>query len=242
MRAAWLALALLVAASPVGAQEGTAATEGADPEAVAEARSLFEEGTRAVHQGRFREADEALTRSLVLVPHPATAFNLVVALRGLGAMVRARGVCERSLESAALDAERAAEARSLCDEVRASVAQLTVRAVGETPFVLRVDGAIQGELTPGQERSLALDPGEHHLLAIAEGLTREHDVRLPPGGSIALELSAPRPSDVDVGLVVGVAVGSAAAVVLAVVIGVLVAGGSDGPEYDYPVTMTLTRF
>jgi hypothetical protein len=219
------------------AQEASAA-----PEAVAEARSLFELGTRAVHEGRFREADEALSRSLVLVPRPATAFNLVVALRGLGAMVRATGVCERQLLVAALDPAQATEARTLCDEVRGAVGHLTVRAVGSTPFVLRIDGAIQGELAPGDERTLSLDPGDHHLLALADGLSGEHDVRLPPGGSITLALSAPLPASVDVGLVVGVTVGSAAAVVLAVVIGVVVASSASGPVYDYPVTMTLTRF
>jgi len=104
--------------------------------------------------------------------------------------------------------------------------------------MLRVDGGVQGELTPGEERTLALDPGEHHLLAIAEGLTREHDARLPPGGAITIELSAPHPESIEVGLVVGISVGSAAAVVLAVVIGVVAASSSRGPVYDYPVTMT----
>lgn len=83
------------------------------PEAIAEARSLFELGTRAVHEGRFRESEDALTRSLLLVARPATAFNLVVALRGMGAMVRASGVCERSLSGADLDAARAKRRRSV---------------------------------------------------------------------------------------------------------------------------------
>lgn len=240
MRSAVFLLILLLA-THVSAQDTEATSESA-PDAVAEARQLFELGTRAVHEGRFREADEALSRSLVLVPRPATAFNLVVALRGLGAMVRASEVCERQLLGAALDAAQEAEARTLCEEVRRSVAQLIVRATGDTPFVLRIDGALEGELAPGDERILALDAGDHHLLALAEGSSREHDVRLPPGGSITLTLSAPRPMGVDVGWVVGITVGSAAAVVLAVVIGVIVAGNASGPMYDYPVTMTLTRF
>lgn len=246
-----LLVVTLLACSPVCAQElaedarqtGAAVDPLAvDPDAVAEARALFDEGTRAVHEGRFREADVALSRSLELISHPATAFNLVVALRGLGAMVRASGVCARALETAPLDVARASEAHALCDEVRSAVAQLTVRAVGATPFVLWLDGAIQAELSPGDERSLALDPGDHHLLALAEGLSREHEVRLPPGGSVTLELSGPHPENVDVGLIVGVAAGSAAAIVVAVVIGVLLTYGSSAPGYDYPVTTTLTRF
>ncbi len=209
---------------------------------IEEARSLFELGTRAVHEGRFRDADEALSRSLALAPHPATAFNLVVALRGLGAMVRASEVCEAQLRSAALDEARAAEARSLCDDVSAAIGRLTVRGVGERPFVLRLDGVAQGEIAPGEERTFSLDPGDHHLLALADGQSREHEVRLPAGGVIALALSAPRPESVDVGLVAGIAAGGAALVVVAVVIGVVAASSSAGPTYDYPVTMTLTRF
>lgn len=244
--ASWVVLGVLLASSPVLAQRrARAAVETPPPPDPTddEARRLFSEGTRAVHEGRMRDAERDLSRSYELVRRPATAFNLVVALRGLGSLVRAMEICTTYLETpeAALDADRAAEVDAICTEARAGVAELHVRAAGTAPFDVRVDDAPLGRLRPMDERTVPLDPGDHRIVAIDGDLRSEQEVSLPAGARLSIELTAPVASTLDVPLVVGLSVGGAVLVVGAI-IAVAVATSSSGPTYDYPVTATLMRF
>src|SRR5690606_5159985 len=233
-------LALLLAPSAAAAR--------ADPrDARAEARALFERDTTAVQAGQFAEARADLERSLALVAHPSTAFNLVVALRGVGEGAAAEGVCAESPEPhlPPLDAERRREAERVCADVRASVAHLTIRAGGETPFELRLDGHTVAELAPTELLERALDPGEHVLSVVSpNGPPQDHALSLPPGARIRLELAAPapaRPAPIDIPLIAGLTTAGVVVLAAAIVTAALVATQS-GPGADYPVVATLTSF
>jgi hypothetical protein len=225
-----------------------AATAGARAQATRDARELFEEGTSAVHDGRFADARRLLEQSLSAAPRAATAFNLVVALRGMGEVVSAGDVCRDLLDErfGRLEQGPRGEATTLCDEVSAAVAHLTIHVsdAGE----VRLDGLSLGEATPAEPIEVDVDPGAHALTLRAPGREDvDHAVEVAPGERTDLELTAPPVPAVpppepgpDVGLIVGLSAGGAAAIALAVVLGVVLGTQASGPRTgDYPVTMTL---
>lgn len=214
-----------------------------------DARALFERGTAAVHEGRFADARVELERSLTLAPRAPTAFNLVIALRGMGQLVRAGDVCETLLADryGAIEATQRAEAERVCADARAGIARLRVRAAGESAFELRIDGLSLGEIEPGDVVDHSVDPGAHVVTLVAPGHPPvDRVVELERGAQSELELLGPprarTESGPDVGLVFGITAGSAA-LVAAIAIVAVVATSAQGPVGgDFPVTATLLRF
>lgn len=140
----------------------TCGTALAQEPASAEAAALFGRGVALGEEDRWAEAHEQFRRSLALVERPATRFNLAYAAFRMGHFVDAIADFDRygDVGPRAADAVRLrAEAATFVAEVEISVEPADARLV--------VDGrAIEGS---GARRTIALDPGAHHVLALAEG-------------------------------------------------------------------------
>lgn len=215
-----------------------------------DARALFERGTAAIHEGRFADARPDLERSLALDARPATAFNLVIALRGMGRLIDAGTACEALLagEHGPLEDAQRVEAASICDDARRGVAHLRVRIGGTRPIEVRVDGVTLGDHAPGDEIDRSIDPGAHVVTAVAPGAEPvDRAVELARGASTELELAAPASArreeegGPDIGLAVGLSLGGAA-LAAAIVVAVVLATASGPAPGDFPVTATLVRF
>jgi hypothetical protein len=117
-----------------------------------DARRLFERGSAAVHDGRFADARVDLERSLALEARAATAFNLVVALRGMGQLVDTGPICEglSAERYGPLSAEQRDEAQALCSDARAGVAHLTVNVTGRRPSRSSSTGARSAKRSPAR--------------------------------------------------------------------------------------------
>jgi hypothetical protein len=165
-RALPLLLALCLAALPVRAAEPHAQ----DRET---ARALFEQGKSEMAVGRFAEAREHLQKSLDLVARPSVAFNLAVALRGMGRPKESALLLRRMLagDFGALPADRQAEVLQLEQEVRRDIARVVISASGAPSIQVRIDGVLVATLTSGQPRSLETNPGERVVTLSA----RHHD-------------------------------------------------------------------
>lgn len=235
MRAA-LVLALLLAPAMHAAAQAD----------VHDARALFEQGSLAVREGRFAEGRELLERSLAIAPRPATAFNLVVALRGIDELVTASTTCADLLAGTwgELDEAHRAEAEGECAAIEAAVAHLEVSLEGDAPGELRLDGVALSRLAPGQSVERALDPGTHALTLTSPGRPLvDRSLDLGRGSRLAVTLSVPpAPAHGDDALVLGLGIGGgvAAAVVIAIVVGVVVSSAPATAGGDFPITMTLS--
>ncbi len=263
LAALWVIASSLLASSWVAsvarAQQERSVTESAgdDP------RALFERGTRAVEERRFADAQPDLERSLAIAPRAATAFNLVVALEGLEHLVHAGEVCARLLDGGfgELSAPQRVEADARCAGLRSRLAHLVVRATGDVPLEIRIDGRAVGSVAPGARLEAELDPGWHHVSASSTGRpTVERSVSLAEGDRTELPIEAGANDDAgedassrviapgpaagsDVGLIVGLVLGGVALVGGAVVLGVVLGTASPSPSPgDFPVISTLVAF
>jgi hypothetical protein len=152
------------------------------------ARELFESGSVALEEGRFPEARDLLTGSFELHPHRATAFNLIVALRGTEEPVRAVELCDRLLggELGELPAERRTQAETICNGVRDDVARMFVGGEGADRIEVRVGGEPRGDIGPDlPPLAVALDPGRHVVVGTAPGCAPDERVVELDAGEIA---------------------------------------------------------
>lgn len=220
-------------------------------------RALFERGTQAVQERRFGDAVPDLERSLSIAPRPATAFNLIVALDGLGRLVRAGEVCRELVagDLGELSPVQLTEARGTCDALRARLAHLVLRAGGAAPLEIRVDGRIVGQVGAGARLETELDPGWHHVSATAPGRPPvERSVSLESGERTELDLAlaaaaaavpeAPTspPAEPDLPLILGLVLGGVVLAGGAITLGVVLSSGAPEPvPGDFRVVMTLAE-
>ncbi|MEM9860436.1 MAG: hypothetical protein AAF938_02370 [Myxococcota bacterium] len=118
---AGLVLTALAFTAPASAQPSEAAE--------ARARERFGEGMAQIEQGRFADAVALLEESLLIVPRPATAYNLAFARRGTGDLVGALAAVDRLLDESygpLSDGGREAAA-ALREEIAAAIAAVEVR-------------------------------------------------------------------------------------------------------------------
>ncbi len=149
-----------------------------------DARQRFVEAVEELRVGRFPEAREMLQRLLASAPNPAIAFNLAVAYRGTGELLRAEEVLSALLaeQYGEMRAEQRAEVRSDLRRVRSEIGALAVQIQG-AEGELRVDGRLAAE------RTVRVDPGEHVLVVSAEDFeTVERRVRVRPGERLAISI------------------------------------------------------
>lgn len=206
----------------------------ADGAPESEARALFSEADRAIDEGRFAEARDLLTRSLEARPHPATAFNLGVALRGTGQLHRAVEVFDAILGGryGAIRDEQRREVETLRASVRGDFASITVAACDdsgalESPLTTFLDGQRQADLSACTLEELSVDPGEHVLRIEAPGFEPvEASFAVPAAGrhevrAVLVALPATIPAGDDTALWVALAVGGALLIGGAVTVGVV---------------------
>jgi hypothetical protein len=159
-------LALCLAAAPVrGAEPGAEDRETA--------RALFEQGKSEMSVGRFAEAREHLQKSLSLVARPSVAFNLAVALRGMGRPKESAQLLRRMLagDFGVLPPDRRAEVVQLEQEVRRDIARVVVSASGAPSIEVRIDGVLVTTLTSSHPSAIETNPGERVVTLSA----RHHD-------------------------------------------------------------------
>lgn len=160
------------------------------------ARALFEQGVALSSQERWAEALEAFEQSRAIVERPSTVFNIATALQRLGRAREAIAAAEVYLTLAhpRRDAEQIAGARMLIDVLRSTLATVELRVV---PAEAEIE--IDGRTEPGEgtERSLTLDPGEHHIVVSAPGYApHREDVDLRSSERRALSVALERPRSV----------------------------------------------
>jgi hypothetical protein len=159
-----------------------------------QARKLFEQGKEAISTGRFAEASEMFQRSNDLVPKASAAFNLAVALRGMGRPKESRDVLVRLLRGdfGKLPEDRRQQAEQLADEARRDVCTLSVVARGAARIELRVDGARIGDLRESEALRIEVNPGERVVTFTAKLRDPvERRIVLAPGKAASLEADLP---------------------------------------------------
>jgi hypothetical protein len=164
-------------AIPVRAQTGRASDAPAaspnppasgSPEALSQARALFERGVQLSAQERWGEALDYFQRSRALAERPNTVFNLASTMMRLGRLIDARAALRdyiRLANSTHDDASRA-DAERMLGTVNNAIGTLAL-AVTPPEAEVRIDG----RLAPGDgaARALELDPGAHTLTVAGRG-------------------------------------------------------------------------
>lgn len=156
----------------------------ADPAA---ARALFDRGTSALEEGRFPEGRDLLQQSLALHPHAATAFNLIVALRGTEQPTEAVRHCGELLAGSygQLTDDRRAQATEICRGAEEERARIEIVVTGAPRATIRIDGERVGELAGGEVLERFVDPGRHVIAVSSSGrAAAERTVRLERGGTL----------------------------------------------------------
>lgn len=241
----------LLAASSAAAQPRCQAAE-----AMHDATALYECGTEAIRERRYAEAEAYLQRSLEREASVRTAFNLAIALRNLGRARRALGLL-RDLDAGRFgevpDERRESLARQIETSLDSLATVVVVLPAGLARASIEVDAVERREVTDAEEAHFVVEPGEHAILASAEGACLERAVvsvsrgqrttvqlastpcpsRESPSGPLdvapdARVPSAPSPSDdsVLIGVVIGVCVAIAAG---GIALGVVLGSGVDAP-------------
>jgi hypothetical protein len=167
---------------------------GAQQRDSTEARELFEQAAEALQVGRFTEAVDLLRRSLELEPRPSTAFNLAVALRGMGDLLAAERMFEQLVDGqyGSVEPRKRKEVRSMLGEVRAEIAELSVRIRGSESAAVRLDGEGVATVRRGEALEVRVNPGRHQLEARARGREPvERAIELSPGSSERVTLELP---------------------------------------------------
>jgi hypothetical protein len=175
-------IALPVAAEP---------TASSDPQQVAMARALFEEGLRHVDAEQWALAADRFARVLSLRYSPVAAYNLALARARLGSSVLALEGLRELLAKPSLEPTVRDAALSLQKEQQARVGWLTVRVSGEcTGCDVQLDGK---PLPPAVVNvAVPVDPGSHALALVhaGESLSRSN-LNVAPGARVVGKLSAP---------------------------------------------------
>jgi hypothetical protein len=161
---------LMAAASVTVAQPGQAdgpARAATDPQQVAMARALFEDGLRHVDKEEWALAADRFGRVLALRYSAVAAYNLALARARLGSSVLALEGLRELLVQPALDPSVRDAARALQKEQNAYVGWLTVRVRGEcTTCGVQLDNKPLPDAALGV--AVPVDPG-HHALALVRG-------------------------------------------------------------------------
>lgn len=140
----------------------------------------FFQGVADLRDGRFQDAVVHFEQSTRIRPEPVALYNLAVALRGAGQLVRAITVFERyalAPSPSATGPMTLLEVRNEIARLRASVITVTLR-VSPARAIVAIDGAAP---QPAQT-VYSLDPGPHTLRVSASGyMTQTQEIPGVPG-------------------------------------------------------------
>ena len=190
-------IACLCVCSFAGAQAGV---PSADVEASSQtdselARTLFGEGRALLADGRHVEACVRLKRSHDLALALGTLLNLGLCHRRSGLLATAKRYYERARELAiaSQDRERLELARGEIAALEREVGTLTISVTeaADVPLQIWLDGVSQPKQHWGSP--IALDAGEHHIVASAVG-RREWRGTVVTRDGVASWLSVPLPA------------------------------------------------
>ena len=200
------------------------------------AEAQFREATIALEEGRFAEAVEGFSTSLDLFPQLSTAFNLAVALRGVGRTRAAVELFDELLGGryGEFDDEWLAAAQRLRSEAAAEISQLRITIRGADSAELRINGVTAGRLRLGEPTLRQVDAGTHVLAGLAPGrTTQDIAVTVERGREERVELHFTEVEDEEEGSVVPwILIGAGIAAVAATIVVILVIGGQDDPEFE----------
>lgn len=160
------------------------------------AKAAFERGVRLVEQRRFAEAAAAFQTAYDAEPHYSVLYNIARAHIAAGALQRGIKTLEQYLEEGDKQLSRARYRQVVAnlEELRAQIAFVRVTVTPSTA-VIYLDGR---PLPPSSNGArIPLNPGQHSLIAIAEGRGHERrELKLEPGDFQALQIELqPRGSD-----------------------------------------------
>jgi hypothetical protein len=180
------------AAEPTPAARGGETQPESDPQQVAMARALFEEGLRHVDAEQWALAADRFARVLSLRYSPVAAYNLALARARLGSSVLALEGLRELLANPSLEPTVKDAALALQKEQQARVGWLTVRVSGEcTGCSVQLDGK---PLPPAALNvAVPVDPGSHALWLVREQRNvASSNLNVAPGARVEGKLVAPR--------------------------------------------------
>ncbi|UJR79654.1 tetratricopeptide repeat protein [Sandaracinus amylolyticus] len=186
--APWVVIAIGIATLAITPR---AWAQDEDPERVAMARALFQEGVELARRESYEDATDRFRRAYAIRPAPAIAFNLASALMHRGLLVEASEALQRVLR----DPSTTAELRSSAEAQRADIARrlgrLTVRLDGD-PTDVRVRVGTRELPAEAVGVAVPFDPGSHDAVATRDGedVARAH-VDVAEGGSAEVVLAVP---------------------------------------------------
>lgn len=161
----------------------------------AEWKQLVEKAKKAMREGRAGDAVEALQRAGSIHKSPTVEVDLAAALTTAGKLVEARKVLVRlrdsNEQSVIWKRARDAAKKALAD-LEPRVPRLRISVKGVVGAAVTVDGA-----TVATDSDVAVDPGNHTIVATADGYrTLERAVSLAAGKQeiLLLEMEAVAPA------------------------------------------------
>gem|GEM_PF-3244533 len=192
----WVLTALFILLLPLsanaekGPRERASTSSSAKGSDASGARELFGVALLRIQSGRFAEARDLLEESLALTPRAGTAFNLAVANRGAGDLLKARELLDELLQGkyGELSSSQEADARGLHSEIKSQIGKLQISVEGTTEAEVRVDGERAGVVRSGQgPLQVEVDPGRRLVSVSAPDYKEEErEVRVEPGEKVAL--------------------------------------------------------
>lgn len=170
------------------AKPKTAEATPSNPEQ-AEADRHFKSGVTLYKEGKFTEALAEFERAYEIAPHPLVLYNIAGCHRELSNYAESVKYSRRFLEEGkgVVSKARLAAAQNELDAVLARIARVTV-TVPVDGAELILDGVSLG--TMPLDMPLVLPPGEHRLVARAEGYRdAERAMRLASGDELEVALT-----------------------------------------------------
>ncbi|AKF07743.1 hypothetical protein DB32_004892 [Sandaracinus amylolyticus] len=139
-----------------------------DPERMAMARSLFQEGVELARRESYEEATDRFRRAYAIRPAPAIAFNLASALVHRGLLVEGSEALQRVLRDPTTPAELRSSAEAQHADIARRLGRLTVRVEGDASDV-RVRVGTRDLPSEAIGVAVPFDPGSHEAVAIRDG-------------------------------------------------------------------------
>jgi hypothetical protein len=178
------------------------------PEEQKEADRAFKSGVALFKGAKYAEALAEFERAYAVAPHPLVLYNMAGCHRELQHFTEAVRLYQQFLEEGPgkVPAARLTAAQTELDDLLPRIARVTVKVEPAAGASLLLDGAPVGAISPDKPPVLILAPGEHRLIARAEGRAdAEQTLRVSAGEQRTIQLALPAllPSTVPPGALPG---------------------------------------